>query len=259
MKSPAEPVDAGLVDLVEATVDAVRAVLGDWDDWGPSGRRRGQYASDLAADAAVHDVLDPAGVGVLSEESGLIRAEADVVVIVDPLDGSTNASRRVGWWATSVCAVDAHGPAASIVHDLLHDRRYAAVRGRGATRDGAPIAPSGLTDPSEAIVGISGLPPRSLGWAQFRALGAAALDLCAVADGRLDAYVDCSPDAHGVWDYAGAALVCREAGVPVADASGRELMVLDHAARRTPVAAASGALLETLLVTRAEVFGDSAN
>ena len=59
------------------------------------------------------------------------------------------------------------------------------------------------------MIGLSGYPPRSLGWGQYRALGAAALDLCAVADGVLDGYVDCSRDAHGSWDYLGGA-----AGVP---------------------------------------------
>jgi fructose-1,6-bisphosphatase/inositol monophosphatase family enzyme len=82
-------------------------------------------------------------------------------------------------------------------------------------------------------------------------LGAAALDLCLVADGSLDGYVDCASEAHGVWDYAGAALVCREAGVPIVDALGRDLIELDHRARRTPVAAATTDLLEHLLVARA--------
>lgn len=251
---PGPPVDPDVVRLVDRTVDAVRTALRDWRDWGPSGRRTGQYASDLAADAAVHGVLDGAGVGVLSEESGLRRAHTDVLFVVDPLDGSTNASRGIGWWATSVCAFDAHGPAAAVVFDLVHHRRHAAVRGAGATVDGRPVGPTAVTDPAEAIVGISGLPPRPLGWRQFRALGAVALDLCAVAGGGLDGYVDCSPDAHGVWDYAAAALICAEAGVAVVDAQGRDLMVMDHTARRTPVAGATPALCAALLARRAEVF-----
>lgn len=285
---PPAPVDQRLADLVAETADAVIAALGEWDDWGPSGGKVGQYASDLAADTAVHDVLDPAGVGVLSEESGFVRSSADVVVIVDPLDGSTNASRGLSWWATSICAVDAAGPAAAVVHDLRHGTRYSAVRGQGAFRDGVALrpvpsatsppgvdrrsdgvagdgsspldtgggtGPSGVRDVADAMVGISGLPPRSLGWRQFRALGAVALDLCAVADGRLDAFVDCSPDAHGVWDYAGALLVCREAGASVVDALGRDLVVLDHGARRTPVAAATPELCAAFVAARAEAFG----
>jgi len=60
-----------------------------------------------------------------------------------------------------------------------------------------------------------------------------------------------SPDAHGVWDYLAACLVCAEAGAVVADALGRELAVLGHAARRTPVAAATPALLDALRAVRA--------
>jgi myo-inositol-1(or 4)-monophosphatase len=81
-------------------------------------------------------------------------------------------------------------------------------------------------------------------------LGASALDLCLVASGTLDGYVDCVVDAHGVWDYAGASLVCAEAGVPIVDAHGRDLIVFDHDARRTPVAASTPELLEALLQVR---------
>ena len=246
--------DADLLPLLNRAADAVIAALSNWSAWGPSGRRVGQYASDLQADAAVLEVLGGASVGVLSEESGLRSGTRDITVVVDPLDGSTNASRRLSWWATSLCAVDEVGPAAAVVVDLVHGSRYEAERGGGASRDGAPIAPSGQTDLADSIVGVSGMPPRPLGWRQFRALGASALDLCAVADGRLDAWVDCSVDAHGVWDYLGALLVCREAGVPMVDALGRELVVLDHAARRTPVAAASNELLEALTKARANAF-----
>ncbi|MCB1005503.1 MAG: hypothetical protein KDB35_15070, partial [Acidimicrobiales bacterium] len=192
---------------------------------------------------------------VLSEESGRTGPDDGVVVVVDPVDGSTNASRQLPWYATSLCAVDADGPRASLVRNLVTGRTYEAVRGGGAVVDGASAAPTACTNLGEAIVGLSGLPPRHLGWRQFRAMGAVALDLCAVADGTLDGFVDCSPDAHGVWDYLGALLVCREAGVPVVDAMGRELVVLDHRARRTPVAAATAPLLDELVVARRSFGG----
>ena len=110
--------------------------------------------------------------------------------------------------------------------------------------------PSGRVEPAGAIVGISGLPGARYGWAQFRALGAVALDLCLVAAGTFDAFVDMSPDAHGVWDYLAGTLICREAGAVVVDALGRQLTVLDHDARRTPVAAATPQLLDALLAVR---------
>jgi myo-inositol-1(or 4)-monophosphatase len=186
-----------LAEVLDETADAVRAALGDLDDWGLAGTRAGQYRSDLAADAAALEVLGRARLGVLSEESGRHRPDAAVTVVVDPLDGSTNASRRIPWYATSLCAVDADGPQAALVVNLADGTRYAARRGGGATRDGRPIRPSGVARMRDALVGLSGFPPRWLGWRQYRALGAAALDLCAVAEGLTDGYLDASWNAHG--------------------------------------------------------------
>jgi fructose-1,6-bisphosphatase/inositol monophosphatase family enzyme len=244
--------DDALLELLHEVADAVASALGAVTDWGPSGQRAGQYAADLLADRAALDVLATAGVAVLSEESGLTAGTGDLVVVVDPLDGSTNASRGVPWFATSLCVVDADGPRAALVANQSRPgaERYWAVRGAGAHRDGAPVRPSATTDLDQALVGLSGLPPAHLGWGQFRALGAAALDLCLVASGVLDGYLDCSRDAHGVWDVAGGLLVCLEAGAVVTDLHGRDLLVLDHAARRTPIAAATVELHSQLLAVR---------
>tara|TARA_B100000809_G_scaffold190848_1_gene189492 strand:- start:296 stop:1045 length:750 start_codon:yes stop_codon:yes gene_type:complete len=239
--------DHVLADL-HAAADAVAAALDGHADWGPSGNRPDQYASDVVADEAVRGVLLPLGYGLLSEESAVVEAgEGCPMVVVDPLDGSTNASRGIPHYAASLCAVDDEGPLAAVVLNLALGTRYEAARGGGARRDGVGLFRDDSPQLSEAIVGVSGLPASNPGWAQFRCMGAAALDLCAVADGTLDAYVDCVVDAHGVWDYLGALLVCREAGVTVEDAKGRDLCVLDRAIRRTPVAAAGTALHEALL------------
>lgn len=257
------PSATALLALLHRAADAAVAVLATLPDavgeggWQPVGPGAAQHRSDLTADAAILAVLDAAGVGVLSEESGLRRPDGGPVVVVDPLDGSTNAAHRLPWYATSLCAVDDHGPLAAVVHDHGSGRRYEAVRGGGARCDGLPLTRRAEVPPlSGAVVALSGLPPAHLGWAQFRALGAAALDLCAVADGRLDAFVDCSVDAHGVWDYLGALLVCSEAGVPVVDRLGRDLVVLDPAARRTPVAGGDAALLAELLGAFAAAAGE---
>jgi myo-inositol-1(or 4)-monophosphatase len=240
--------------LLDEVAAAVEVALGSVTDWGLAGTRAGQYHSDLAADAAALRVLEPAEVGVLSEESGRHWADRPVTVVVDPLDGSTNASRGIPWFATSLCAVDADGPLAALVVNLASGRRASAVRGRGAVVGGRDAVPSGAVELAESIVGLSGMPPGWLGWKQYRALGAAALDLCAVADGTLDAYLDCSWSAHGPWDYLGGLLVCTEAGAVVADAEGRDLVVLEHDARRTPIAAATPRLLEQALAAR-QSFG----
>ena len=244
---------AGVLDEAAA---AVADALAGTADWGEAGTRAGQHHSDLAADAAAVTVLRAAGLGVLSEESGRqgsdqqgsdqVGNEAAVTVVLDPLDGSTNASRGLSWWAVSLCAVDAAGPAVALVVDLRHGNRWTAARGLGAQRDGEPIRTSGCSRLDQAVVGLNGVPAGHGGWAQFRALGAAALDLCAVADGTLDGYLDCTTDELGVWDYLGATLVCREAGGTVADVAGRGLTVLDHAARRIPVAGATAELAARL-------------
>ena len=249
--------DAGLLELLHETALAVRGALEGVDDWGLAGLdggHGGQHLSDLAADAAALDVLGRADVSVLSEESGWTGSDgSDVVVVLDPLDGSTNAAHGIPWFATSLCAVDHEGPRAALIVDLPHGRTYAAMRGTGAAVDGVPIRPTTCTDTRDALVGISGLPARPLGWRQFRSLGAAALDLCAVAEGTLDAYVDCSVSAHGPWDYLGGVLVCIEAGAIVGDALGRELLTLDHRARRTPLAAATQPLFDALAASRREL------
>jgi fructose-1,6-bisphosphatase/inositol monophosphatase family enzyme len=242
--------DQSLHEVLDEAATAIRGVLGDLDDWGPAGTRAGQYRSDLAADAAALEVLERAGLGVLSEESGRHRPEAPITVVVDPLDGSTNASRGIPWYATSLCAVDRDGPRAALVMNLATGERFDACRGSGATRDGEPIGPSTTTDLRRSVVLLSGFPSRWLGWNQYRALGACALDLCAVASGAVDAYVDCSVNAHGSWDYLGGLLVCREAGAVVVDGDDRDLVALDHDARRTPVAAATPELLDELLHAR---------
>jgi fructose-1,6-bisphosphatase/inositol monophosphatase family enzyme len=245
--------DRELLAVLHDAATAVRAALDAVPDWGLSGAIAGQHHSDLAADAAALDVLHAAGLAVLSEESGRTGGPADVVVVLDPLDGSTNAHRGIPWFATSLCAVDAAGPRAAVVVDQARGTRFDAVRGGGARRDREPIRASACSDMRDAVVGLSGLPATSFGWRQYRALGAAALDLCAVACGVLDAYVDCSVDAHGSWDYLGGALVCQEAGALVGDAFGRDLAVVDHGARRTPIAAATPALYAQVEAARASI------
>jgi len=239
-----------LHEVLREAADAIRGALGDLDDWGLAGTKPGQYRSDLAADAAAIDVLVGHGLGALSEESGRHYPERAVTVVVDPLDGSTNASRGIPWYATSLCAVDAEGPLAALVVNLVDGRGFVAERRQGATADGRPIAPSTRSTLRESLIALSGYPGEYLGWYQYRALGAAALDMCAVASGVVDAYLDCSSDAHGPWDYLGGVLICREAGAFVADAHRRNLVGLDHALRRTPVAAGTRPLLDEVLVAR---------
>jgi myo-inositol-1(or 4)-monophosphatase len=234
------------LDVAEAVADVLRANT----EWGASGVRDGQYAVDLDADQACVDRLLAAGFAVLSEESGVQGGPGRPIVVVDPLDGSTNASRGVPWFGTALCLVDDTSPAVACVANHATGERFTAIRGHGAERDGAAIAVSACEALDDAIVGVSGLPDHNYGWAQFRAFGASAPDICSVASGALDAWCDMSVDAHGVWDYLASILILEEAGGVVTEVWGRELVVLDHAARRTPAVASTGRLLDAILAER---------
>jgi myo-inositol-1(or 4)-monophosphatase len=235
-----------LHDLADVVAVAMRTVT----DWGLSGERDGQYALDVVADEAALTVLNRAGVGVLSEESGFNPGTTGEIVVIDPIDGSTNASRGIPWFATSLCLVDADGPAVALVVNQASGVRFSAERGGGAWCGERRLRPSGCIELSDSIVAVSAVPPPDVGWAQFRALGACALDLCAVADGVVDGFVDFGRDQHGLWDYLGGLLICREADVDVVDAFDRDMVHMDHDARRTPIAAATPELAAALLGVR---------
>jgi fructose-1,6-bisphosphatase/inositol monophosphatase family enzyme len=170
------------------------------------------------------------------------------LVLFDPLDGSTNASKGLPWFATSLCVVDRHGLRAALVAEQSgSETRYGASRGGGANRDGITVRVNPLGNVSQAVVGTNGAPPYPHGWWQFRTLGAAALDISLVATGGLDGYVDFHD--HGVWDYLAAVLICQEAGAIVGEVDGKDLLTIDPLARRSPVVASSQELFDSLLDT----------
>ncbi|MFZ0666649.1 MAG: inositol monophosphatase [Acidimicrobiales bacterium] len=239
--------DYALLGTCGEVVDAVSRAIAEVRDWSGLGERQGQYAIDLAADAAALEVLGRIGVGVLSEESGVTRPGSEIMAVVDPVDGSTNASRGIPWYACSICMVDEDGPRVSVVANLASGVRYSAIRGEGSWRDGARLSNSGCDELSEAIVAVTGYPRQRMRWSQFRAFGAAALDLCAVAEGTLDAYAVVGYSSLGAWDYLGGMLVCTEAGAHVTELEGRELVILEHSARRAIIAAATPRLLEQVV------------
>jgi myo-inositol-1(or 4)-monophosphatase len=239
-------------DLLELFDVARAAQIGALATLGVSERRArtdrpGQYRLDVVADAAVLPVLAAAGLRVLSEESGWSGpVDAPITIVVDPVDGSTNCARELPYWAISLCAVDVDVPLCALVQNGATGARYTAVRGKGARLEDTELRPSPTTQLERAVVALSGWPPTRLPWKQFRALGSAALALCDVAAGHIDAYLDGSADQHAPWDYLGGLLVCREAGAAVVDAHSRDLVVVDETARRQLLAAGTVELMDAL-------------
>ena len=236
-----------MLGVLDDAVQAIRQALDGLREWGLAGTRPGQYHLDLAADGAALPILHGAGFAVLSEESGMTgESTSRFLAVIDPVDGSTNAHRKIPFYATSICVLDAEGPLVGLVVNLATGTRYAAVRGAGADRDGAALKPSGCQELPSAIVGISGFPGHHPGWAQFRTLGAASLEFCAVAEGVLDAYMLVGRSTLYGWDYLAGLLICQEAGAVVVERDGAELVVRDDAPRR-PIVAATSQLAAQLL------------
>ena len=238
-----------LLACFDEAAAAVRAAVTHID---PDARRArtdvaGQYALDLAADEAALAVLGQLPVQIVSEESGVHdRAGARITVVLDPVDGSTNCARDISYWATSICALDGDGALAALVVNQASGTRTIAVRGAGTQRDGRRVHASGVRRVEESVIALTGKPDRPLHAKQFRVLGCAALTLCDVAAGGLDASVD-SGAHHAPWDYLGGYLACIEAGAVVRDANGDDLVTADPAARRQLIAAGTWELADALM------------
>ena len=166
------------------------------------------------------------GDGILGEEGSDRRGESGLRWVIDPLDGTTNYLYGIPAYAVSIAVEDESGAVAGVVHDAAHGEVFAAARGGGATLGGEPLAVSLLDDPAAALVGTGfgySAPRRAFqaallanllpGIRDIRRGGSAALDLCAVACGRLDGYYE-----QGLqhWDHAAGALIVREAGGRIA-------------------------------------------
>lgn len=245
-------VDVVMKAMSQATL-AIEHDLAALDDWTLSGLRDTQYNHDLVADAAALPILLGAGLGVVSEESGSHEIGRDIVVVIDPVDGSTNASVGLPWWCKSLCAVDSGGPLAAIVGHSS-GKWFEAVRGDGATFDNSPCVPRTTNFLSNAVIATNRGLADQLGVYGYRIHGSIAMDLCAVAGGWIDAYVDLTVEGCNPWDYLGGWLMCTEAGVSISDALDRALDGVNPQARRNFVAACTSDLHSELLAARKRVF-----
>jgi myo-inositol-1(or 4)-monophosphatase len=217
----------------------------------PEERRRqtdrpGQYTLDLVADDVALGILRAIPATIVSEESGISgNGSPNLVIVIDPVDGSTNCAHDLAYWATSLCALDTDGMVAALVANHATGERFTATRGSGAFRDGRRLQASPVKRVEDAMVALSGWPARLLPWQQYRALGCASLALCSLAAGGVDGYIDGGP-WHAPWDYLGGLLMCREAGASVVDVDGQELVTPALSARRQVLGAGTPELLASL-------------
>ncbi|MBN2623542.1 MAG: inositol monophosphatase [Acidimicrobiales bacterium] len=191
---------------------------------------------DRASEQLIVEALLAArpGDGIVAEEGSAVTGSSGLRWVVDPLDGTTNYLYGHPGWAVSIAAEDAEGIVAGVVADGTRAEVFTATRGGGARRDGVPIACSQRAELSTALVGtgfgydparrraqgevVAGLLPHVR---DIRRMGAAAIDLCSVACGRLDAYYE-----RGLewWDLAAGGLIAAEAGAVVSSLDGGPLV-----------------------------------
>ena len=236
-----------ILDTLRDAADAVVVALSTFEGSGLSGERQTQYHLDIVADVAACGILLGRGLAVFSEESGA-QGSGDVTVVIDPVDGSTNTDRGIPFSCISLCALDGQGPLVSLVRSLTTGVTYEAIRGTGARRDGVTIHASDQVDPAQAIVGVNGILPGHQGWAQVRTMGAAALEICLVAEGALDAYLQAGGASIHPWDYLAGLHIAEEAGAHVLSIDDEPLTVIEAVPRR-PLVAGTKALALALADT----------
>ena len=162
----------------------------------------------------------------LGEEGDDVPGTSGVRWIVDPIDGTVNFLYGIPQYAVSIAA-EVHGEVVvGVVLDVAKGVEYVARPGAdgrpAATRDGVPISVRGPVPLAERLVatGFSYLTDVKVHQAaavgrllprirDIRRLGSSALDLCHVAEGHLDGYVE---EGVNLWDHAAGGLIARAAG-----------------------------------------------
>jgi myo-inositol-1(or 4)-monophosphatase len=192
---------------------------------------------DTGAERIIRDALSAAypDALILGEElSPDSSTSAEIVFVVDPLDGTTNFLHGYPEYAVSIAAA-VHGELVTgVIIEVPTGSRFTATRGGGAFRNNEPIAVSTIDDPSRALIG-TGFPfktiePLELYLKHFAAVaqktagmrraGSAALDLVSVACGHFDAFWELS---LAPWDFAAGVLLVREAGGIVTTVGGGDV------------------------------------
>ena len=179
-------------------------------------------AADRDAEALIRERL-PTGDGLVGEEGSRRASQSGRTWVVDPLDGTTNFLYGFPQWAVSIALEGSLG----VVFDPVRDELFSAEVGEGARLNGERLRMGAHSELSTALIatGFAYDAERRAKQGQvtarvlprvrdIRRAGAAALDLCWLAAGRVDGYFERGLNA---WDWAAARIIVSEAGGAVAD------------------------------------------
>ena len=167
---------------------------------------------------------------IVGEEGSQHAGTSGVEWLIDPIDGTTNFLYGLPGYAVSIAARDDDGLLAGVVHVPSQGETFHATRGGGAFLGDEPIRCSAARDLATALVatGFAYDPAMRVRQAtvltevlgrirDIRRFGSAAVDLCHVACGRVDAYYE---RGLAPWDMAAGELIAREAGAVVTGFAG---------------------------------------
>lgn len=242
----------------QAAADAIEDMVGSSDAYstvymGADGTPTKKI--DAAAEDAILAVLkaDGRSMRLLSEEAGDIIMggdgnEPEFSVILDPLDGTYNAAFGIPFYSVSIAIAkpDLSGTVFGYVKNLANGNTYYAGSDKGAYLNGKSISPSGNSDIHDFCISAYGYRPHvertsvlCKGVRRIRILGSVALELCYVASGRMDAFVDVRR-ALRLTDVAAGNFILEKAGGMVSNELGDPLELPNGLMNRVDMVASNG-------------------
>lgn len=211
---------------------------------------------DIAESEAIEYLTENCDCDILSEESGFIENGGDGTIIMDPIDGTTNALLGIPFYCISLAYTesDLSGVSVGYVKDLVTGKEYHALEGEGAyfggkkivrpKRDGMNFSVYMGNKAHPDNFRVASIPHRT------RSLGSAALEICLVAEGVLDLYYMRTKQKERslrITDIAAAKLILEEAGGKVYDDSWDDInMSLDPKEREDVIALHDGEIREVV-------------
>ncbi len=240
---------ATITVMVRAARAASRSLLRDFGEVEKlqvSAKGPGDFVSkaDIRAEKTLIEELQKArpDFGFLTEEHGIIEgADETHRWIIDPLDGTMNFLHGLPHWSISIALEETTHKGkeiiAGVIYDPVKDEIFTAEKNAGAFLTTNRLRVSGRTKLSECVIStgapcimhgedrstvVSNVDKLSSQVGAIRSMGSAALDLCYVAAGRFDCYVE-----RGIkyWDIAAGLLIVKESGGIVTDFEGRDQYV----------------------------------
>lgn len=194
--------------------------------------------ADINSEEMIRTILEKAGLPVIGEEEGGSTENSEMYFLVDPLDGTTNFSKKIPFYAVSIALMKEKYPIAGVIYLPEFDELYIAVRQSGAylKKKGASsqkIKTSSITKLNEALLAtgfpydvwrnhddvLKSLKAMITRARALRRFGAAAVDLCYVARGLFDGYFEFRLKP---WDTAAGSIIVQEAGGRVTDLKGND-------------------------------------